>query len=275
MDSLKEIWESLSERFKNPLLYAFATSWSIINYKIILTIIGDGEYKEKIAYIDSYIHPQNSSNSANLLIIPAACAIAYVFILPIISLATTFTTARYERWHSTIKINESKKGILTKEQRAKLEDEIEELHKKLREELHEKEEKLKEINNKMSIYVKEISRITGPAIFENLKIAATKWTDAIKPEHSRTIQGTEDQKNLVQKYGIPKEWAKVFEILRKPEGVYPDEIKRALSIKNEEALEILINLAALNMLDAHWNNGELYFKLIESSWVALLNGRPA
>lgn len=276
MDTLKEIWVSLAERFKNPLLYSFLFSWLVINYKVPIVLLGDAKHTEKISFIDSYIHPTTGDNLLQLVYAPSVCAAVYVFFLPIASLLSTFATAVYERWHQDIRSVQSRKAILTKEQREKLEQEVSDLNNRLRRQAQDAEAKLNDADANMRLCIARLNQITGPIWFEHLKSIASSWkSDAITPPPGREIKGTKEQQGFVQTQGIPSNWAKVFEVLRKPEGVRPNEIEGPLNVGETEALEILVSLSALNMLVPTWHNGSLHFKLVESSWVALLNGRPA
>ncbi len=59
-------------------------------------------------------------------------------------------------------------------------------------------------------------------------------------------------------------------------GIKIQEASKRLNISEGQALEALIGLAALGMLNPTWSisDSDLVFVLSESSWVALLNGRP-
>ncbi len=276
MDTLKEIWTSLSERFKNPLLYSFFFSWLLINYKIPIVLFGDAKHTEKISFIDSYIHPTTGDHLVQLVYAPSICALAYVFLLPIVSLLSTYATAVYERWHQDIRTEQARKAILTKEQREKLEKEVSDLNNRLRIQAQEAETKLNNADANMRLCITRLNQITSPIWFKHLKSIAPSWgSEVLTPPPGREIKGTKDQQEFAQTLGIPGNWAKVFEVLRKPEGVRPHEIEGPLNVGESEALEILVSLCALNMLTPNWHNGALHFKLVESSWVALLNGRPA
>lgn len=276
MDTLKEVWKSLTERFTNPLLYSFAISWLLINYKVSIVLLSDANYIEKVNFIDTYIHPPKDSNLFLLAYAPALSAAVYVFFLPIISLLSTFATATYERWHSDIRSSQSRKAILTKEQRERLEQEVSELNNRIRQEAQEAEAKQNEAEANMRLHVAEVNSLINTIWFEHLKTIAASWQNqSIFPPSDREIRGSKEQQDFVKTYGIPQTWAKVFEVLKMPEGIRPDELEGPLNINRNESLEMLISLSALNMLTPAWHNGALHFKLIESSWVALLNGRPA
>lgn len=276
MNTIKEIWTSLSERFQNPLLYSFALSWIVINYKIPIVLLSSATHTEKIGFIEAYVHPQNGDNLASLAYTPSISAIAYVFLLPLVSLLSTYTTSVYERWHQNIRTGQSRKAILTKEQREKLEHEVADLNNRLRRQTHEAEAKLQEATVEMQRYTSQLNGLVSPIWFIHLKTIASSWLgDSIKPPPGREIKGAQEQQDFVKASGIPKSWAKVFEIIRRPEGVRPSEVAGPLNLSDIEALEVLISLCALNMLVPTWHNGALHFNVAESSWVALLNGRPA
>lgn len=276
MDTLKEMWASLSERFKHPLLYSFAISWLVINYKIPIVLLSGATHIEKIGFIEAYVHPTSGNNLALLAYAPSMCAVAYVFVLPLVSLLSTYATAVYERWHQNIRTEQSRKAILTKEQREKLEHEVADLNSRLRRQAQEAEAKLDNASAGMRVYTAQLNNLVSPVWFSHLKAIASTWQhDSLIPPPDREIKGTPQQQEFVKVFGIPRHWSKVFDVLRRPEGVQPSEIMDPLNVNDVEALEILVSLSALNMLAPTWHNGTLHFKLVESSWVALLNGRPA
>ena len=274
MESLKEIWGSLSERFKNPLLYSFAISWAIINYKVIVVLMSSDKYVDKFEYIENILYPINELYLEKLLYFPLLSSILYVFVLPAISLASTWAHAAYERLHSEIRANILRKAILTKEQRDMLEIKVAELSNALRREAESAKSSKIEAEESMSIYTRKIFLTFQPAIFFKLKHDASNWAaDSVKPPQDRSIKGTAEQVEFVNKYGIPRQWVKVFEIAGSSGSVSVTEIASKLDLDDIDALNILFGLSALNMLKPSWSVNDIYFSLVDSSWVAFLNGR--
>lgn len=271
MDSLKEIWSSLGERFKNPLLYSFVVSWIITNYKIVVVLSSNAVYSEKFDYIDS-IYPPGVPTWYRMFFIPALCAILYVFVLPGISLLSTWAASHYEGWHSTIRSTIMRKARLTLEERDVLERRVSELNSDLRVKAQAADRAKSEITKNISHYVVEIFNLILPATFLKLKQDAAEWQgECVKPDNNRTINGTPEQEEFVVQYGIPKQWAKIFNQVNERTTVW--EVAKKLEVDEKIALDILICLSALSMLKPVWNDDELYFNLLESRWVAMLNSR--
>lgn len=61
MESLREILDSigahLRTRFANPLYGAYLFSWAVINFRLLLVLLGNGTWREKIDYIDTVLYP--------------------------------------------------------------------------------------------------------------------------------------------------------------------------------------------------------------------------
>ena len=127
MESLKEIWASLRERYNHPLLYSFAISWLVLNYKAIVVLISNENFVDKFEYIEKNLYPITASPLNSLLYFPLLSSLIYVFILPGISFATTWAEAMYERGHSAIRASVQRKNRLTKEQRDVLEVKVADL----------------------------------------------------------------------------------------------------------------------------------------------------
>jgi hypothetical protein len=274
MDSLKEIWESLSERFKNPLFYSFVISWAVLNYKVLVVLFDNAKYTDKFDYIEKTLYSVDKEPWFPLVIYPLIFAAIYVFFLPCLSLLSTWTNAIYDRLNSDIRARELKKALLTKDQRDLLEEKVAVLVNDLRDETHRAKDAQDFCIRQMGLRLNEIFKVLLPYRFLQLRDEALQWSDDYvkkPPGPHRTISGTVEQKDFVAEYGIPKLWVKVFEVINGPLGV--DKVSRELNLSVQDALEILIALSALNMLQPVWLNDDLKFTEIESSWIPLLSGR--
>lgn len=276
MESLEEIRDSLRERFKNPIFYSFAISWLVINYKIIVVLLSDEKFGIKFEYIEKYLRPNDESSYDlnKLLYFPFISAAIYVFLLPLLSLLSTWAHGTYEHWHSNIRAYVLRKSRLTKEQRDALEIEVANLINKLRMEAAHTKKSQADAEALLRSFTEEIFSISKEAVFFKLQHEAINWaSDSVKPLHDRTIKGSTEQVEFVKNFGIPKHWAKVFEIIDSSRSASTKKIATELELDNTETLNILIRLSALNMLKPNWLEHELHFELIESSWVAFLHGR--
>ncbi len=261
MNSIKEIWQSVIDRFKHPLLHSFGVSWLIVNYKFVVVIFSNGEYVKKLDYIEKTLYPETSSSFCNLLWLPLLGAVFYVFILPLISLVSTWSTNTYERWHNDVKAKALRKSILTKEQR-------------------EENNRIRSKSDiSMSECIKMLFETTQPAIIDQLweiAEASKPDDDYIKPPPNRTINPTSPkQHEFVTQFGIPKLYGKLIGEIGQGRKINAKEASKRLKISEATALNGLISLSALSMLKPIWENSSLTFELVESSWAALLNNRPA
>ena len=279
MQSIKDIWESLADRVRNPLLTGFFFSWCVLNYKLLIVLFADEHYQKKFDFIERVLYSNPEISCKQLLIYPAFFSIVYVFVLPGLALLSTWAGSSYERLHSDVRTYALKKLTITAEQR----DEIK------REAALIVEKAQKEAQDAISARI-DTSRTTReniikifnalmpmPTLFNSLLIDP-KWNgEVIKPAHGRTVAGTPEQNEFLRRHGILDTWAKLFEVMRIDDisRINAIEAAKRLGISEEEALIILVGLCSLAMLDLDWIDNAPYFTIRESSWVALLNGRPA
>lgn len=88
MDAFKDIWNSLRlsviDRLGNPLLGSFCIAWAAWNFRILVIVLGSGDWKPKLDYIDKVLMKSQIDWLVHGYLIPLAFAIAWVFILPYI-----------------------------------------------------------------------------------------------------------------------------------------------------------------------------------------------
>lgn len=78
------IFQTVKERFGNPLVSAFAVAWAIWNFRLLLVLIGtgDGGWKAKITYIDTVLMPEWWHWGVHGLGIPLVSALIWIYGLP-------------------------------------------------------------------------------------------------------------------------------------------------------------------------------------------------
>lgn len=100
MDTLKDIWASLSsglkDRTTNPLTVAFVLSWSLWNFKFFVILFGDGTTKEKLSTIEGIYPHTFSTYMGGALLLPTATALVYVFLYPYVSEKVIKTYRRHQ-----------------------------------------------------------------------------------------------------------------------------------------------------------------------------------
>lgn len=277
MQSIKDIWESLVDRVRNPLLTGFLLSWCALNYKLLVVLLANEHYEKKFAFIENVLYANPDSSVSRLLIYPALFSAAYVFVLPGVALLSTWAGSTYERLHANVRVRALKELTITSAQRDEVKREaaliVEKAHKEAQDAIVARIDTSRSTRENV---VKLFSALM-PTFFDSLKIAPNWKGPIVKPQHGRTVSGTPEQNAFVAEHGIPAKWAELFTAMRTDDSVRIDakEASKRLNVGEDEALGILAGLCALAMLDIDWVDNAPFFTMRESSWVALLNGRPA
>lgn len=276
MQTVREIWESLVDRVRNPILTGFALSWVVLNYKLVLVLLADEHYTKKFEYIERVLYADFTESSWQLVIAPALFSAVYVFVLPGVALLSTWAGSTYERLHSNVRTSALRELTITSKQRDEIRREaaymVEKAHKEAQDAIAARIDTSRSTRENV---VKLFSALM-PTLFDSLQIAPN-WKGPIKkPEHGRSVAGTPEQNEFLKIHGIPEKWAELFSVMRSDDStrINAKEAAKRLNVTEDEALGILAGLCALAMLDIDWVDNAPYFSMRESSWVALLNGRP-
>lgn len=80
-DLTKEIKAQLYERVKSPLFGAFAFSWMIWNYRVLLALVSDLKFPEKMQYIDK-TYPTAWDLSLHGVLGPLVSAVLFLWLYP-------------------------------------------------------------------------------------------------------------------------------------------------------------------------------------------------
>lgn len=93
MDTLRDLLTSLKthlrDRLSNPIYGSFVLAWSILNFRLLLVLIGDGKWAEKISYIDTKLYPRWTDWAVYGYVIPLVAALLYVLVSPFANRAIT------------------------------------------------------------------------------------------------------------------------------------------------------------------------------------------
>lgn len=78
------IFQTVKERFGNPLVSAFVVAWAIWNFRLLLVLVGSGTggWQAKITYIDTRLMVGWWTWPVHGLLIPLASALVWIYILP-------------------------------------------------------------------------------------------------------------------------------------------------------------------------------------------------
>ena len=101
MDTIRDLLFSLRvqlrERLKNLLYGSFIIAWSILNFRLLLVLFGDGKWAEKITYIDSKLYPNWSAWALYGYALPLVAALSYVLASPFVNRAVARFVRQQER----------------------------------------------------------------------------------------------------------------------------------------------------------------------------------
>lgn len=88
MDTLREVLDSLKvhvrDRVSNPLYGAFLVSWVVFNYRLLLVLIGEGTWRDKITFIDLTLYPTAEFSFQRGLVFPLLTSAIFVILAPFI-----------------------------------------------------------------------------------------------------------------------------------------------------------------------------------------------
>lgn len=78
------IFQTVKERFGNPLISAYALAWAVWNFRLLMVVMGDGDggWRAKINYIDTQLMPRWQDWAVHGGFIPLAIALAWIYALP-------------------------------------------------------------------------------------------------------------------------------------------------------------------------------------------------
>ena len=81
-DFVKSVKAQLYDRVSSPLLFSFAVSWLIWNYRFVLILLSDITVQQKFAMIDSLIYPEWYVLLTRGLVLPLVSSLVYLFFYP-------------------------------------------------------------------------------------------------------------------------------------------------------------------------------------------------
>lgn len=277
MQTIKEIWASLVDRVRNPLLTGFVLSWCVFNYKLLVVLFTEEHYTKKFDFIEHVLYSDADANLWLLLLGPSLFSVVYVFVLPGVALLSTWASSTYERLHANVRVHALRDLTITAQQRDEIKREAALIVEKAQKEAQDAISARIDTSRSTRENVVKLFNALLPILFNSLNISPNWKGPVKKPEGSRTVNGTPEQNAFLANHGIPEKWAELFTAMRTDdsERINAREAAKRLEVNEEEALGILVGLCALAMLDLTWIDNAPYFVLRESTWVALLNGRPA
>ena len=100
METLRELLDSLKihvrDRVANPLYVAFVISWIVYNYRFLMVMVGEGTWREKIAFIDSTLYPSPEHTFHRGFVYPLLTAVLFIVLAPFVRRWVTVFIAERE-----------------------------------------------------------------------------------------------------------------------------------------------------------------------------------
>lgn len=78
------IFQTVRERFGNPLVSAYSIAWAVWNFRLIMVIFGggDGGWRAKVTYIDKQLMPHWLDWALHGVAIPLGIALLWIYAIP-------------------------------------------------------------------------------------------------------------------------------------------------------------------------------------------------
>lgn len=140
MDAFNALSDAIKERIINPLTGAFAISWPIVNYKMVLIILSGRSVEEKIYYIDSILYPDLNEKLFYMIVIPFFSAIFYTTLYQIPVLGINLFIALTKKYYKILSVKIEEGTPITIKEKNELQEKLRYYQLK-NEELQEKYDK--------------------------------------------------------------------------------------------------------------------------------------
>ncbi len=184
-DISKSIKANMYERATSPLFGSFAISWSIWNYKTVLTIFSSIKANEKILYIENEIYADKCSLLLEGVCYPLISAVLFILIYPYPAKWI------YKYWNKQQKeLKEIKQNIeddtpLTLDESRKIRRDLLRYESYCHEELTKKDteiDRLKDIISSLEDQAKQTSQTKSKGSSTTKKTLQPKIEDSINPD---------------------------------------------------------------------------------------------
>jgi hypothetical protein len=101
---LDSVTASMKDRVSNPLSGSFIIAWCVANFRLLLVVVGDGDFDKKLDYINTFLGPSHLGwleFSLRSVGWPLLWALFYVFAYPRISYEVmSWTRGEQNRWRA-------------------------------------------------------------------------------------------------------------------------------------------------------------------------------
>lgn len=83
MEFMSELLATVKERMKSKLVSSFVIAWLVYNYQLVLVIVGDGGYADKLYYIANDMKYDMFSVLSPSFLCPVGIALIYILFVPL------------------------------------------------------------------------------------------------------------------------------------------------------------------------------------------------
>lgn len=121
---VKSAKAQISERIASPLIGSFAISWSLWNYKFLMILFSAASVSQTFALINAIAFPTTWSLVINGVLLPAATAVAYIFVYPYPAKFVYEFTLRRQKKINEVRQRIEDETLLTIEESRKIRAEV-------------------------------------------------------------------------------------------------------------------------------------------------------
>ena len=197
-DVTKSIKSSLYDRVSSPLFGAFAISWCLINYKLLLILFSSLLAGDKIKYIESTLYPDFLTLFLFNFLYPIIASSLFIFLYPIPAKYI------YEYWHSQqIKLKKIKQTIedetpLTIEESREIRREILSLESEYETEINRKNAENNRLKELVSDLENDLLNTKNQKTISPAKQESPQPKKTAKPRKTASTTITEEQSEILK-----------------------------------------------------------------------------
>jgi len=239
------IKEAAKERLLNPFLTAFLVSWSVVNYQIPVALLSDGDYQQKIFYIESILIRDSWDAFMKFVALPLLGVGTYLLVVPILTTLTIVIQELTGNLYTSARAIARRHKFLTRQESLELNTRH---TSELRIERDRANDQLAALKNFRATHESQLAftiRIARTLCFELLQTKRAAWTEQMKSLDGGLFEGNPGAMNLLNQPGLPAAW---IEMLKShPRHFHLNDAIAAL--KTNEAAELAVAvLATLNAI---------------------------
>jgi hypothetical protein len=259
MEKIAEVWDSLMERLRHPLVVAFVISWVLWNWRFVVVMASDNSYSTKFSYVDEH-YSADDLPWLRLVFGPVLSAVAYVIVAPTLALFTTWINGIAENRDKAIKDKLRRKRNMTVDERRQIEARLSLMVSETERKQAAFETNDLQRSTSIERKVARILDVTKSSLKLGLTQEADEWKDRRQFNNDSTM-GSADRVFLIA-HGLPDAWMRIFNT-RDGSANVPITVPQAAvlsGLPEDEAYKALISLYAIGAVHFKWANDEPIFE---------------